>query len=298
MAWLLVFSAAGCRLQDSFVEPIPPVGSLDAGVAGADAGPRDASAQRDGAADLDAASDAAGPCAGLPAPLVEWVFDMAMDPATAVPDSAEAEPEVPLRAAVRDPIGVRFLADGVELSGGHLEAAFEDGRALGEAIVAAGSLTVELWASTPHGDNTGPARIFTYSAGAYARALSIMQNRDGLQTRLRTTATGDNGVELGASIPGVFPTAAPRHLVLTYDGGTGLARVYVDGELRDEHLHEEASGMPGALVWDLDQDRLGCGDELTDGIDQGRSWQGTLHSVRVWNAALTAQQVACRFGEP
>jgi len=297
MGWLLVLSVAGCRLHDSLLEPSAPVAGQDAALPGRDAAPADASAGHDGAPGLDAALDAPASCEAMPEPLVAWVFDMVMDAATPVPDSAVADPNVPLLADARDPVGVTFLADGVELSGGRLEATFDDGRALGQALVAAGSLTVELWVSTPHDDNTGPARIFTYSTDAYARALSIMQNRDGLLTRLRTTATGGNGSELGASIPSVFPAAGPRQIVLTFDGATGLASVYVDGDLRDEHLHVDPDGGPSSLVWDLDQDRLGCGDEFTGGANGARVWRGTLQSVRVWSTALTAAQVACRAVE-
>ena len=298
IAWLhLLLCAASCRLHDSWLEAVPSIGSLDAAVIGTDAGAADAG-PRDAAAQPDAEADAASACADLPEPLVAWIFDAAVDPGTPVPDRAASSPDVPLHAAARDPIGVAFLAGGVELSGGHLEAEPEDGRALGEALAAAGSLTIELWASTPHDDNTGPARIVTYSSGAWTRAFSILQNRAALETRLRTTATSENGSELGASIPAVFPAGAPRQIVLTYDGSTGRARAYVDGQLRDEHLHEDDLGQPAVLDWNVDRERLGCGDEFTDTLDQARYWRGTLHSVRVWGVALDQDQVGCRFAAP
>lgn len=278
----LLLLLAGCRLHAS------PLGAETV------EGPRDAAVPLDAAPAEDAAVDAGGStCTHIPAPLVEWVFDRAADARAPVPDRAETDPYVPLAAADRDPVGVVFRDEGVLLDGGRLEASLEDGQALATAIMRAGSFTIEAWVETERNDQTGPARIVTYSSGAFSRAVSLMQNGTTLETRLRSTATDENGIDLGFVVADVFPASAPRQLVLTFDGETGWARVYLDGELRGEREHQ-VTGAPATLNWDTDFNRLGCGDEF-DTKGDARVWRGTLWAVRIWSAALDDVQVACRL---
>jgi hypothetical protein len=274
-----------CRLGDSPLEgvPLPPL---------PDAAPPDAAPPTDAGPPLDAS-----PCDGEPAPIVEWIFDRAADPRAPVPDRAAAEPYVPLLTADRDPVGVSLREDGAVFSGGLLEADLEDSRALGLALVARRAFTVEVWAETPRDDATGPGRIVTYSSGAFTRAFSILQNAGALEVRLRTSVTDDNGLDLAMSTPDVFPATDPRQIAVTYDGATGLATVYVDGAQVAQRAHTSPDGSPAALSWDVDQERVGCGDEF-DVKGNSRAWTGTLHAVRIWDAALTEEHLACAGHAP
>jgi hypothetical protein len=278
MTLLLVACRLGDSPLDGILLPAPP----DAG------SPEDAAAPPDAGTQPDAS-----PCDAEPDPIVEWIFDRAADPRAPVPDRAEADPYVPLVTADRDPVGVSLRDDGAVFSGGLLEADPVDSRALGTTLVATRAFTIEVWLETRRDDATGPGRIVTYSSGAFARAFSIMQNAAALEVRLRTSATDENGLDLAMSVTDVFPTTAARQIVLTYDGTTGVATVYLDGEQAAQRLHEG----PAALTWDVDRERLGCGDEFAV-KGNSRTWNGTLHAVRIWDAALTEAHLACAGHDP
>ena len=64
------------------------------------------------------------------------------------------------------------------------------------------------------------------SADAFHRNLTVGQDGTDLIIRLRTPATGDNGMKPELSIPEVFADNQPHHLIIVYDGET--LKTYID----------------------------------------------------------------------
>ncbi len=264
---------------------VPDGGDLDAGRDG------DGDAGLDG--DEDADPDGGDGDAGLddgdgdepPAdPVVYYRFEDIGDPPRVRDESGRA-PLVDLTAAERDPLGLFFSGRLVHFSGGRLQADPEASTALAEHLRAAGALTVVAWAATDDRQQTGPKRLVTLSSGAYTRAFTLGQEAGAAIFRLRTAATGENGIELHLSAP-AFEDLETHLLVAVYDGATGLAQLYVDGAVTDAELHW-AAGAPAGLEWNTERERFGLGDEFID----DRRWGGKLFRVEIHDRALAADEV-------
>lgn len=74
----------------------------------------------------------------------------------------------------------------------------------------------------------GPARIISISADTGLRNITISQDGDDLNLRLRTQSGGDNGTKPTLAVPDVFATDQPRAINVEYSGS--YLRVEVDGE--------------------------------------------------------------------
>jgi len=272
---------------------------VDGDVDGDADGDADADSDADADQDHDASSDAdaeGGADADSPGRCAEAVVLYTFEGLSGVgtiPDEAPRAPDVPLTPAGAPPWNVDLEAGAVRFTGGRLEASFADGRALGAALIAAGSFSVEALVRDASATNEGPARIVTYSDGASRRAFTVGQDLDESVFRLRTTATDENGINgptsrLAHVVPGVFVGAEVHHLVAVWDGTSSQSRLFVDGALVETHDHVTESGGDGALEWDLDRNRFGLGDEF--GVE--RRWHGVVEEVAVYDVALDEATVA------
>lgn len=135
--------------------------------------------------------------------------------------------------------------------------------------------TVSLRFTPANTHQKGPARILTISRGTGERNLTIGQEGDRFEVRLRAEGTGRNGDIDWQTKAGTAHTR-PTHLLLVREK-SGRTRLYLDGR-------EAASrDLPGDLGnWSGDH-RLVFGNE-TDGK---RPWLGTLHEAAVFDRALT-----------
>lgn len=86
--------------------------------------------------------------------------------------------------------------------------------------------TLSLLVTTANKFQTGPARIVSLSADIFHRNLTIGQDGSDLIIRLRTPATGENGIRPELDIPDVFADNQSHHLIIIYDGAT--LNVYID----------------------------------------------------------------------
>ncbi len=237
-----------------------------------------------------------GDGADLPAPLVLHIFRG--EPAGGVsPDLAPAPPEVSLAAAAREPVGVRFLEEEVELQGGRLEAPAEEGRALVEALLAAGSFSLEVWCDPAATVQRGPARIVSLSASHVDDGLGAGQEGNDLIGWVRSEATGPDANSSSLALAEqAFPAGRPRHVILTYDGASGQSAMFVDGALADGSTHlvgEGAEARPALLDWDAGTFALGLGDEA-DGL---HAWRGTIQRLAVWDRPLDAIQAQALYSQ-
>lgn len=157
-------------------------------------------------------------------------------------------------------------------------------RQLYDRLAGGDGLTVEVWARAATVEQTGPARIVSYSLDLWHRNVTLGQEGADLIIRLRTTRTDENGRSPSLLVPGVFVPGVMRHIVTSYD--LERQRVYVDGELR------LSAPIPGGALtpWDPSH-RLVFGNEFIG----SRPWIGTLRAAAFYDQALDAGAIRARY---
>ena len=197
---------------------------------------------------------------------------------TTVADASGTGPALDL--TIRDPSAIRWTNDGLVIA---KPAAIESAgppKTLIDACRRSNAITIEAWLQPANTRQGGPARIVSLSKGPYQRNVTLGQERDGYDVRLRTTTTGENGMKpsLGA---GGCASAKLSHVVYTRDA-EGKARLYVNGAVKAERTIGGDLGN-----WDPAH-RLALANELT----RDRPWLGTLRLVALYARALTKAEVA------
>lgn len=140
---------------------------------------------------------------------------------------------------------------------------------LAETFQTAKALTLELIFSSETMEQSGPARIVTFSTDPSRRNFTLGQEGNELRIRLRTQSTNENGLpEIG--IPGI-EAGRTYHLLITHDGET--LNAYLDGQL------VATESLRGHYNSWTEQDFL-LGNEAT----RDRPWRGSISGV-----ALTTQ---------
>ncbi len=156
-----------------------------------------------------------------------------------------------------------------------------DARLLGQ-LKGGTQLTIEAVITTDSVNQSGPARIVSFSRDASSRNFTLGQQDGNLVLRLRTPQTGSNGTKPSAELFAIVPGRA-THVVVTYDDGK--LRAYRDGKLATEtrKIRGDFSN------WDAHH--LVLGDEHSG----QRNWDGRLEGVAIYSRALTRQQVDAHY---
>lgn len=217
-------------------------------------------------------------------------------PTTAGPAKRAADGLVALysfQEATEKSLGLRLR--GAKLAAGALRFD-EDGIAespepparLVEACKKSNEITIEAWLTPANTTQDGPARIVSLSADPYKRNFTLGQEGARYEVRLRTTRTGENGMNPALSSRGGVETRL-AHVVYTR-AADGKATLYLNGE------PAASAAIPGDLSnWEPGF-RLALGNELT----ADRPWRGELRLAAVYSRALTREEVAAnhRAGPP
>ena len=180
---------------------------------------------------------------------------------------------------VSDPGSVRHSPDGLEITGKTLIRTKEPARRLTESIKQSGAATIEAWVRPARLDQVGPARIVTLSRNITERNITLGQEGNKLEVRLRTTKTSSNG------LPGVASKANSlnsvlAHVVYTYDRA-GQARLYVNGKV---NIEQKADGS--LSNWDT-----GFHLALANELSNDRPWLGAYRLMALYNRALSPSEV-------
>jgi hypothetical protein len=80
-------------------------------------------------------------------------------------------------------------------------------------------LWISAWVQPESSDQTGPARIVTFSAGVTSRNVTLAQEGADLIFRVRTPRTGPNGTNPQFVLPGSLPDDAWRHVGTLFSRG-------------------------------------------------------------------------------
>ncbi len=102
-------------------------------------------------------------------------------------------------------------------------------RGIVEAIKRSGAFTIELWLRPASLNQEGPARIVSISKGTSHRNVTVGQQADAIELRLRTTKTSENGLPATITRTGTL-TANWTHVVVTFTP-KAEAQIYIDGRL-------------------------------------------------------------------
>jgi VanZ family protein len=169
--------------------------------------------------------------------------------------------------------GIEFVQEGQVLSRSPIE------RLRGRLLTGTG-FTLEVWAAANSPDQTGPARIVSYSLDPWNRNFTLGQLNEKLIMRLRTTETDLNGVDPHVEVEDVFSFLGPLHIVVAYDFAE--QSIFVNGEIRLR------GKIPGGTFANWDPSHyLILGNEATG----DRAWNGKIFYIAIYDRALSKQEI-------
>lgn len=152
-----------------------------------------------------------------------------------------------------------------------------------DAIRKSNAISIEVWIKPASNSQEGPARIVSVSLDTGQRNVTLGQDKDLFDVRLRTTGTSTNGIP-STSSPKNSSQTRLTHIVFTRDAG-GTTTVYVDGR-------QVAQGRASGQFTNWDQrHRLSLANEVTG----DRPWLGELHLVAIFDRALSPEVVQRNF---
>jgi hypothetical protein len=188
----------------------------------------------------------------------------------------------PVHLRIEHPGHVRVTKEGLEIHKPTLLRGSESSSRIQAELKKSRSLTVEVWIKPANLNQAGPARVVTLSKNISQRNLTLGQDKDKFDVRLRTTKTDANGLPSLVS-PGKTVNTDWQHVAFTCDA-QGRTRLYVQGKLVEEK-------SPGGDFnnWDNTAE-WGIGNELT----QDRPWLGTIRLVAIYSRILSAEEIQKR----
>ncbi len=150
------------------------------------------------------------------------------------------------------------------------------------ACQASNQLTLECLVTTDNLDQSGPARIISFSNDATHRNFTLGQNGNRFAVRIRTPRTGTNAMN-GEFSFGEIEADKPMHVLVSYFDRNVYC--YIDGEL----VHV-SNGIQGDFSnWKLYP--LLFGDEASG----GRNWEGKLSHVAIYSRFVGVEEAAHKF---
>jgi len=189
-----------------------------------------------------------------------------------------ANTDRPVHLPIDSPAAVEWLAPGrLRANSATLAASPSAAPKLNSQLAAADAFSLYAVFAPANTTQDGPARIVSYSDGTNDRNLTLGQEDDAIDARLRAGSASNNGLPALQADDTLEPNAHQRVLVV-YDG-TSLA-IYRNGSL--ETTLENPGNLDG---FDLDSPFM-----LLNEIGDARPWLGTLEAVDIYNAALDATQ--------
>ncbi|MEM7165043.1 MAG: hypothetical protein AAF581_06230 [Planctomycetota bacterium] len=90
---------------------------------------------------------------------------------------------------------------------------------LARTLTSADQFSIELRCAPLHLEQTGPARLITYSSHPHFRNFTVGQENDLLVFRVRNPANGRNGMRHQGEWPAAFSDLKVRHYLICYDRG-------------------------------------------------------------------------------
>jgi len=185
-----------------------------------------------------------------------------------------------LNLEIQNPGATTWLSGGLRLDTPTIIRSAGAAAKLNSALPAANALTIEAWVRPANLSQTGPARLATVSVTTGSRNMTLGQDTSRYEMRLRRTTTDTNAIPLLATSTGTAQTGL-QHVAYTWDGATGVGRLYVDGA---ERVSDSLGG--DMSNWD-DSFAFALGDEFTE----NRPWLGEMYLVAIYSRALSSAEI-------
>lgn len=205
------------------------------------------------------------------------LYTFEQDSGITVSDVSFRAPELPLQ--IETPANTTWVDGGLSLTSSTVVSSVDAAMKINTACRDSNAVSVEAWLKPANDTQSGPARIVTISGGPNGRNVTLAQDGDRYEVRLRTTATSDNGLPAFQTAAGAV-SASLTHLLFTRNAA-GEASIYLDA------VEAATDTIGGDLsTWAADY-------PITVGNEPGgeRPWLGELHLVAVYCRALTPDEV-------
>ncbi|NIA31304.1 MAG: T9SS type A sorting domain-containing protein, partial [Actinobacteria bacterium] len=184
---------------------------------------------------------------------------------------------------IENPAAVKWGDGFLKINGATTIASSGAATKIVEACKASKEVTIEAWVRPASLNQSGPARIVTLSSDAYHRDFTLGQESSSYETRLRTTTTGENGMNPALRANAVVLPQL-THLVYTRSS-QGSARIFINGK-----QVSNSSDISGSFA-NWSDFRFALANELNG----GRKWLGEFHLVAVYSRALTENEILGNF---
>ncbi|MCH8922318.1 MAG: tandem-95 repeat protein [Planctomycetes bacterium] len=189
-----------------------------------------------------------------------------------------------LDLTIADVDAARWIPGGLSIESTTIVSSAAAADKIHDAVTASGEISFEAWVLPSSVDQSGPARILTFSDGPSGSNFTLGQAGAGYVGRLRTTTTGPNGSSPELTATNVLQTEELTHVVYTRDAAE-MARIYVDGsQVASAVIDGDFSSWDAAF-------RLALANEFGG----ERPWLGEIHLAAVYAAALSAEEVDQNF---
>ncbi|HUG66104.1 MAG TPA: LamG-like jellyroll fold domain-containing protein, partial [Pirellulaceae bacterium] len=189
----------------------------------------------------------------------------------------------PLDLSIDKSSGVRWSKNTLALDSSALIASTQPAKKIIDAVKKSNAITLEAWLKPASNSQIGPARIVSLSANVSQRNVTLGQEKDVYDVRLRATGSDNNGLPSTAS-PSKSLQPKLTHVVFTRDAA-GTAIILIDGK---QVVSKKVGG--NFSNWDGNY-RLALANEVT----KERPWLGELHLVAIYDRALSGQEVQQNF---
>ena len=209
------------------------------------------------------------------------LYDFSEGSGTTVNDRSGVGQAVDLK--INKPDSVKWSSDGLSVTQSTEIVSQQPARKIIDAIRKSNALSIEAWLKPTNSKQAGPARIVSISKNSSERNMTLGQDGDLFDVRLRTSGTSTNGIP-STSSPKKSLQVRLTHVVYSRDQA-GATTVYLDGR---QVAKGKASGNLGN--WDTDQ-KLSLANEITG----DRPWLGELQMVAIFDRVLSAGDVQKNF---
>ena len=189
----------------------------------------------------------------------------------------------PLDLTIADAKAVRRSPGELTIVGNTIIASRKPPARVIRAIKKSGEITLEAWIRPAKTNQKGPARIITLSKNGSERNVTLGQEGDKYDVRMRTTSTTGNGLPSTATRSKSL-TNKLTHVVYTRER-SGRARVFLNGKPLADRVVKGNTGN-----W-ADSFRLALGNEFS----RDRTWLGTYHLVALYSRELSPEEVRLHF---
>ena len=151
---------------------------------------------------------------------------------------------------------------------------------IGNGAMMTNAITLEAWVVPSDKNQSGPARIVTFSENTSNRNFTLGQENGRYVFRLKTTQTNSNGMPNRVASANSVKPGQDQHLVFTRDAN-GNERFYVDGELQ----------YSGQVAGNLSNWGAHCSLAFFNEMSNDRGWKGTLSKVAIYDRAWSQSEV-------